>query len=140
MSDDEFYGEFDDTNPYEQPSEARQRAEEMLRRIIKDGRLPELLFRSQFMLEVVKGVKQLLGNDGILELLCAIDNESNWHTEIIAERADVENIMLKKYGAFDDDMWEKVKDTIAWTEFHKAIFELSNQYIEKAVDEVMNQH
>lgn len=142
MNGDEFY-DFDDdeVNHHDlHPTEARKRAEEMLKRIINDGRLPEMLFRAQFMAEVVKGVKQLLGNDGILELLCAIDNESNWHTEIIAERADVENIMLQKYGAFDDDMWEKIKETIAWTEFHRDIFEASKVWLEKAVDEVINQH
>ena len=141
MNGDEFYDFDDEVNHHDlHPTEARKRAEEMLKRIINDGRLPEMLFRRTFIEQVVKGIKEMLGNDGILELLCAIDNESNWHTEIVAERADVENIMLEKYGAFDDDMWEKIQETIAWTEFHRDIFQSSKVWIEKAVDEVINQH
>lgn len=122
------------------PEEARRNAEKMFMRIIRDGRLPELMFRTMFVNEVVKGVRDALGNDGILELMCAIDNVSEWETEIIAERADVDNILLEKYGAFDDEMWEKVKETLAWTELHRAIYDASKFWIEKAVDEVVNQH
>lgn len=122
------------------PEEARRNAEKIFLRIIRDGRLPELAFRTMFVTEVVKGVKTSLGGDGILELMCAIDNVAEWETEIIAERADVDNVLLNKYGAFDDDMWEKVKDTLAWTELHRAVYEASRYWIEKAVDEVVNQH
>lgn len=142
MDSNDFYGDdIGDDDTFDlSPTEARKRAEEMLKRIVAEGRLGELMFRSSFVAHVVTGIKELLGNDGVLELLCAIDNASNWETEIIAERADVENVMLNKYGAFDDDIWEKVKETIAWTQFHKAIYELSTEWVEKAVDEVVNQH
>jgi hypothetical protein len=140
MSDDFFYDEsLGQGDPYDHEG-AKERARQMFERLLKDGKLPEMMLRTQFVHHVVRGIRELMGSDGVLELLCAIDNNSDWETEIIAERADVENVMLNKYGAFDDDLWEKVKDTLAWTELHKAIFEASNYWIEKAVDEVVNQH
>ena len=88
MSDD-FYEDalsHSDDKDYSR-DEARKNAEKMFMRIIRDGRLPELMFRSMFVAEVVKGVRDSLGNDGVLELMCAIDSQSEWETEIIAELA-----------------------------------------------------
>jgi hypothetical protein len=82
----------------------------------------------------------MFGDEALLELLVAIDRKGRWETEIIAEQADVDNILMSKYGAFDDEMWEKIQDTKAWAEMHREVFTVSKKWIETAIDEVMNQH
>ena len=107
---------------------------------MSDGRIDELVFRATFVKRVVKQIHEMLGGDGLLELLVALDHEGNWETEIIAERADVDNYLLKQYGAFDDDMWEKVKETNAWKQMHYDIFEMTQVRLKECVDEVMKGH
>lgn len=137
---DNFYDDYISGDDEFDPTRARQRAEEMLKRITDDGRLPEMLFRQQLLTHIVKDIREMFGNDGIFELMCAIDFLTGVSTEIIAERADVENILLDKYGAFDDEIWEKVQNTLAWTELHRAIFLASKLWLERAVDEVVKGH
>lgn len=138
MSDDDDINDYYDELGRGSAEDAHKRAEEMFQRILDDGKVPELLFRHLFVRRVVEGIRDMLGMNGVLELLCAIDDVCGWETEIIAERSDIENILLERYGAFDEDMWEKVRDTKSWTHFHKAIVEAGKQWMPLAVDEVVN--
>jgi hypothetical protein len=133
---DEFYN-FDEGFEGMTPQE---KAEFLFAKMMSDGRIDELVFRATFVKRVVTQIHEMLGGDGLLELLVALDRVGNWETEIIAERADVDNYLLTQYGAFDDDMWEKVKETNAWKQMHFDIFELSKTRLTQCVDEVMNQH
>jgi hypothetical protein len=133
---DEFYNyeeEFEGMSPQE-------RAEFLFAKMMSDGRIDELVFRATFVKRVVAQIHEMLGGDGLLELLVALDHEGNWETEIIAERADVDNYLLTQYGAFDDEMWDKVKETNAWRQMHYDVFEVSKIAIAKCVDEVMTKH
>lgn len=139
MSDDnndEFYN-FEEGLEGLSPQE---KAEYLFAKMMSDGRIDELVFRATFVKRVVKQIHEMLGGDGLLELLVALDHEGNWETEIIAERADVDNYLLKQYGAFDDDMWEKVKETNAWKQMHYDIFEMTQVRLKECVDEVMKGH
>ena len=133
---DEFYNyeeEFEGMSPQE-------KAEFLFAKMMSDGRIDELVFRATFVKRVVAQIHEMLGGDGLLELLVALDHEGNWETEIIAERADVDNYLLTQYGAFDDEMWSKVKETNAWRQLHYDIFDLSKDGLQKCVDEVMTKH
>lgn len=133
---EEFYNyeeEFEGMSPQE-------RAEFLFAKMMSDGRIDELVFRATFVKRVVAQIHEMLGGDGLLELLVALDHEGNWETEIIAERADVDNYLLTQYGAFDDEMWDKVKETNAWRQMHYDVFELSKIGLMKCFDEVMTKH
>lgn len=142
MADDDLYS-FEDgdgdwfVNGEKDPKTEAQR---LFERLMREGRVPELLFRGTFARHVVDGIYEMFGDDALLELLVAIDRKGRWETEIIAEQADVDNILMAKYGAFDDEMWEKIQDTNAWKELHREVFDVSKKWIETAIDEVMNQH
>ena len=118
----------------------KKEAQALFERLTKEGRVPELLFRGTFARHVVDGIYEMFGDEALLELLVAIDRKGRWETEINAEQADVDNILKAKYGAFDDEMWEKIQDTKAWAEMHREVFTVSKKWIETAIDEVMNQH
>jgi len=75
---DEFYNyeeEFEGMSPQE-------RAEFLFAKMMSDGRIDELVFRATFVKRVVAQIHEMLGGDGLLELLVALDHEGNWETEI----------------------------------------------------------
>jgi hypothetical protein len=135
MSNDDYL----EGSPDDEPT-SRDRAEAFFRRIADEGALPELAFRAHFLHAVVSGIRQIMGDNGILELLCAIDQQCDWFTEIIAERSDIDNILLEKHGAFDDEMFEKVQETLAWIEYQRAIVQAGKKWLPLAVEEVIKHH
>jgi hypothetical protein len=60
-----------------------------------------------------------------------------WDIDIIAEGAEVENILLRDHSIFDDDMWAKVLNTDAISDLHHEVYKLGVQYMDRAINEVL---
>ena len=97
-----------------------------------------ILFGVAFCNHIVRQREDFFGEDAIMDLLFAIDRNMQWSTEIIAQRAEVEDILLNRHGAFDHDIWNKVQETKAWSKMLRQIYKLSKKYLAEAVDEVVH--
>ena len=78
-----------------------------------------------------------LGEVAVYDLLFAIERRQGWYTEIIATVEDVDQLMFDRHCSFDKDIWAKAQKTKAWTDMTKKMFELSNRYLTRAIDEVV---
>lgn len=106
-----------------------------------DGRLPaidrEVMFGIAFCNFIVNKLKDDFGDEAVLDLLFAIDRNMGWASEILAHRSDIDNILLDRYGAFDQHIWYKVQDTKAWAKMHRQVYKMTKRYLAAAVDEVV---
>ncbi len=107
-----------------------------------DANLPafdrNILFGVAFCNHLVRQMEESFGEDSIVDLLWAIDRNMQWSTEIIAQRPEVEDLLLSRHGAFDHDIWNKVQETKAWSKMLRQIYKLSKRYLAEAVDEVVH--
>jgi len=133
--DDEFLSSPDvDESFYDQDTDHRYvRAED-----IEDFRS----FRSRiaFAREVVADASDVWGDAGILSLIHAIESQTGWALEIIGERSDIDNILLERYGIYDDDAWLKLKSSEAWIALSTDIFELTTKRMHIAARQIANAH
>jgi hypothetical protein len=106
-----------------------------------EARLPavdrEVMFGIAFCNFIVNKLQDDFGEEAVLDLLFAIDRNMGWASEILANRYDVDNILLDRYGAFDQHIWYKVQDTKAWAKMHRQVYKMTRRYLAAAVDEVV---
>jgi hypothetical protein len=60
-----------------------------------------------------------------------------WDVELLAERRDVDEMLMARHNLFDEHMWDKVMNTIAISDLHHETFKLSQKYIARAIAEVL---
>ena len=96
-------------------------------------------FRIGFLHHIVNAIVRDFGEPAIMDLLLAVDRVANIETEILADRPEVENILLERHGAFDGEIWEKIQETEAWEKMRVHVFRLTKRYLESAIDEVVQQ-
>lgn len=121
--------EYDDDDPYE------RLVDEVGERIISRDQQ----FRVEFFDHFVRAANRDFGGQGLIDLLFAIDRNMSWETEILADRPEIENILMERHGSFDGEIWDKVQETQSWVKMHEHIYRLSRRYLEAAVDEVVRQ-
>jgi|APGre2960657404_1045060.scaffolds.fasta_scaffold07945_7 hypothetical protein len=66
-----------------------------------------------------------------------IQHKKGWATELIFERAEVDEVLFKRYDIYDEYAWEKILDSHAMYLFRERIFKLSRIYLDNAVHEVL---
>jgi hypothetical protein len=66
-----------------------------------------------------------------------VQRRHRWDIDIIAEGAEVENILLRDYSIFDDEMWAKVLNTDAISDLHHEVYKLGVLYMGRAISEVL---
>lgn len=96
-----------------------------------------VIFGVAFCNQLVRQMEEFFGEESVLDLLFAIDRNMDWSTEIIAQRSEIEDLLLQRHGAFDHDIWNKVQETKAWSKMLRQIYKLSKRYLAEAVDEVV---
>ena len=117
--------------------------------------LPELTFTfliSQFFIEadrkekrVNREVAKLLdkvfekhGDDySAVSVMGYISRRKGWDMEILLEKHEVEDYLMRAYDLFDDDIWQKVLGTTAMSDLRREVFTLSQTYLTRAVREVL---
>lgn len=75
-------------------------------------------------------VKAAYENDGVAamtELLLAIENQTQWRVEIIADKAGLESMTFHMYDAFEPDMWEHFINSDDYREMVYDITNVSNR-------------
>lgn len=127
-SDDDFEFDFDEDDDLPLPDDHNSPAMDK-----------EVMFGIAFCNYIVNKLMDDFGEEAILDLLFAIDRNMGWSSEILANRYEVDNILLSKYGAFDQHIWYKVQDTKAWAKMHRQVYKMSRRYLAAAVDEVVQE-
>ena len=96
-----------------------------------------IIFGVAFCNQIVRQMQEFFGEEAVVDLLFAIDRNMQWSTEIIAQRAEIDDLLLERHGAFDHDIWNKVQETKAWSKMLRQMYKLSKRYLAEAVDEVV---
>ena len=99
----------------------------------------EVMFGIAFCNYIVKKLIEDFGDDAILDLLFAIDRNMGWSSEILANRHEVDDLLLENHGSFDQHIWVKVQDTKAWAKMHRQVYKMTRRYLAAAVDEVVHE-
>ena len=86
---------------------------------------------------ILNAMERDFGEQGIFDLLVAMDRHMNWYTEIIATRSEVEQMMMEIHGAFDADLWVKVQDTEAWKRLMRRLYDISRRHLVLAIEEIV---
>lgn len=66
-----------------------------------------------------------------------IQMRHKWQIELLAEKAEVEQILYETYSIYDDEIWEKVLNTNAISDLHHQVHTISTAYIKEAIKEVI---
>jgi len=99
----------------------------------------EVMFGIAFCNFIVKKLMDDFGDEAVMDLLFAIDRNMGWSSEILANRHEVDDLLLDKYGAFDQHIWFKIQDTKAWAKMHRQVYKMTRRYLAAAVDEVVQE-
>jgi len=99
----------------------------------------EVMFGIAFCNYIVKKLIEDFGDDAIMDLLFAIDRNMGWSSEILANRHEVDDLLLENHGSFDQHIWVKVQDTKAWAKMHRQVYKMTRRYLAAAVDEVVHE-
>lgn len=86
-------------------------------------------FRSRiaYAREVVVDAQDMWGDAGILSLIHAIEARSGWALEIIADRSELDNVLMERYDIYDEDAWHKLKSSDAWVQLSSDIYEMTTK-------------
>lgn len=77
-------------------------------------------------------VKAAFENDGVVamtELLLAIENNTNWRLEIIADKGGLESMTFHMYDAFEPDLWEHFVNS---DDYREMVYDITNTSNRKA--------
>lgn len=75
-------------------------------------------------------VKAAFENDGVdamNDLLLAIERNTNWRLEIIADKSGLESMTFHMYDAFDENMWEHFVNSDDYREMVYEVTDVSNR-------------
>ena len=72
-----------------------------------------------------------------ISLMNYISKKMGWDLEILMERYEVEDYLMNRYDIFDEEIWLKVLGTAAMSNYRREVFKLSQVYLSRAVQEVL---
>jgi len=89
--------------------------------------------------EVLDALYRQIENDdeAASYIISYLQRRHHWDVELLAERRDVDEMLMKKHNIFDEHMWEKVLNTTAISDLHHEVYKLSQKYISRAIKEVL---
>lgn len=97
----------------------------------------EIMFGIAFCDSIVHRMLDMFGEESIIDLVCAADRVMGWSSEIVANRDEVDDMLLDRHGAFDQHIWAKVQDTDSWAKMRRQLYKMTRKYLAAAVDEVV---
>lgn len=97
----------------------------------------EVMYRSHFCNMIANRVYAEFGNEGLCELMIAMDKKAGWISDIIIENSDLDEILFKKYGIYDHNIVSKARKTEAVQEMNSKIWRLRRKYAKAIVEELM---
>ena len=89
--------------------------------------------------EVLDELYREIDDDDIAasHIISYLQRRHYWDVELLAERQDVDEMLMAKHNIFDEHMWDKVMNTTAISDLHHETFKLSQKYIARAIAEVL---
>ena len=89
--------------------------------------------------EVLDELYRQIENDDVAasHIISYVQRRHFWDVELLAERRDVDEMLMARHNIFDEHMWDKVMNTTAIYDLHHETFKLSQKYIELAIKEVL---
>jgi len=97
----------------------------------------ERKYRDNYCEIVVNKIYKDFGHEGLCHLMMAIDKRANWISDILIENSDLDDIMFKKYGVYDNEICAKARNTEAMIEMNGKIWRLRKKYAKAIIDELM---
>ena len=89
--------------------------------------------------EVLDELYRQIDDDDIASshIVSYLQRRHHWDVELLAERRDVDEMLMARHNIFDEHMWDKVMNTTAISDLHHETFKLSQKYIALAINEVL---
>ena len=89
--------------------------------------------------EVLDELYRQIDDDDIASshIVSYLQRRHHWDVELLAERRDVDEMLMARHNIFDEHMWDKVMNTTAISDLHHETFKLSQKYIALAIKEVL---
>lgn len=111
----------------------RQIAEFVQNAMEKENRLMSLT------VEVLDALYRQIGNEdeAATYVVSYLQRRHHWDVELLAERRDVDDMLMKRHNIFDEHMWEKVMNTTAISDLHHEVYKMSQKYIARAIKEAL---
>jgi len=131
---EELMGEKIELPPVEIPKDLLKQLSEFVQNALaKEDKL------MSFTTEVLDELYREIGDEDISasHIISYIQRRHHWDVELLAERRDVEEMLMTKYNIYDEHMWDKVMNTTAISDLHHETFKLSQTYIARAIREVL---
>lgn len=75
--------------------------------------------------------------DAATSIISYVQRRHGWDVELLAEKREVEEMLFRRYSHYDERIWEKVLNTDALSDLHHEVYKLSQTYIARAIDEVL---
>ncbi len=89
--------------------------------------------------EVLDELYRQIEDDDIAasHIVSYLQRRHHWDVELLAERRDIDEMLMARHNIFDEHMWDKVMNTTAISDLHHETFKLSQKYIALAINEVL---
>ena len=91
--------------------------------------------------DVIKALNKVFDKHGddysAVAVMGYISRRKGWDMEILMEKHEVEDYLMRAHNLFDDDIWLKVLGTSAMSDLRREVFALSQTYLARAVQEVL---
>ena len=91
--------------------------------------------------DVAKALDKVFDKHGddysAVSVMAYISRRRGWDMEILLEKHEVEDYLMRAHDLFDDDIWQKVIGTNAMSDLRREVFALSQTYLIRAVQEVL---
>jgi hypothetical protein len=129
----DFFDEEEDDDTFVSPEELAV----WLSEFIAQTNDAEGMYRSHFCNMIANRVYAEFGHEGMCELMIAMDKRAGWISDIIIENNDLDEILFKKYGVYDDNIVSKARKTEAVQEMNSKIWRLRRKYAKAIVEELM---
>lgn len=72
------------------------------------------------------------------DIVIYLSRRHKWEVELLWDKKDAEDMLFKKHNTYDPRIWEKVLDTEAIREMHRIVYDVSQHYLDKALEEVLH--
>lgn len=89
--------------------------------------------------EVLDALYRQIENDeeAATYIVSYLQRRHHWDIELLAERRDVDEMLMRSHNIFDEHMWEKVINTTAISDLHHEVYKISQKYIARAIKEAL---
>ena len=127
----EFPEDFNDDSP------TREELALWLSEFMSQTQKATSMYRGHFCTLLISRLWDEFGVEGMCELLMAIDKKAGWVSDIIIEDGDLNDILFKEYGVFDNDVIHKARMSTSLAEMNKKIWRLRKKYAKLIAEEIM---